>query len=196
MNHKQFQPLITVEELNQLPAISFTGEIVLLEDYDKLGDAISTLRSQSFIGFDTETKPSFKKGVVNQVSLLQLATSRRVFLFRLNKIGLPPELAAILSDGNIVKVGAAIRDDIRILQKLGSFTPSAFVDLQSIVRDYGIESKGVRQLAGIILGGRVSKSQQLTNWEAPEISENQIIYAATDAWVCLEMYRKLLHIEG
>jgi ribonuclease D len=195
MSHRMFQPGITSEELSQLPVISYQGDIRLVDRSELVRPAVQSLRNQKVLGFDTETKPSFKKGVVNKVSLLQLATNQEVFLFRLNRIGLPESIADILSDENIVKVGAAIRDDIKILQKLRVFSPAGFVDLQHIVKDFGIESKGVRQLAGIILGGRVSKAQQLTNWEATEISDNQKVYAATDAWVCLEMFQKLSSIK-
>lgn len=195
MSHKMFQPLITSEELIKLPVISYQGDIRMVDHSELVRPAVEILKKQEVLGFDTETKPSFKKGVINKVSLLQLATNRQVFLFRLNRIGLPEGIADILSDENIVKVGAAIRDDIKILQKLRNFSPAAFTDLQHIVKDYGIESKGVRQLAGIILGGRVSKAQQLTNWEAAEISDNQKFYAATDAWVCLKMFHKLTSIE-
>lgn len=195
MSHRMFQPGITSEELSQLPVISYQGDIRLVDRSELVRPAVQALRNQKVLGFDTETKPSFKKGVVNKVSLLQLATNQEVFLFRLNRIGLPESIADILSDENIVKVGAAIRDDIKILQKLRVFSPAGFVDLQHIVKDFGIESKGVRQLAGIILGGRVSKAQQLTNWEATEISDNQKVYAATDAWVCLEMFQKLSSIK-
>lgn len=191
MNDEPFISSISHEELIQLPQIEFRGEITLVESLKYIEEALIFLKSQKFLGFDTETRPSFKKGLINKVSLLQLASPERVILFRLNKIGFPVELAKILADEKIVKVGAAIRDDIRILQKLQTFKPGGFIDLQHIVKDYGIENKGVRKLAGIILKGRVSKSQQLTNWEAPEITENQKIYAATDAWICLRMFQKL-----
>ena len=196
MNKPVFFPSISSEELLQLPVAEFSGEITLVDGHEQLEGAINYLRSQKVLGFDTETKPSFKKGVINKVSLLQLAVRNRVFLFRLNKIGLPKALAEILANENILKIGAAIRDDIRILQKLQTFSAAGFIDLQHIVKDFGIENKGVRKLAGIILQKRISKSQQLTNWEAPEMTEGQKIYAATDAWVCLEMYVKLLEIRN
>lgn len=196
MNDEPFISSISHDELIQLPQIEFRGEITLVESLKYIEEVLIFLKSQKFLGFDTETRPSFKKGLINKVSLLQLASPERVILFRLNKIGFPVELAKILADEKIVKVGAAIRDDIRILQKLQTFKPGGFIDLQHIVKDYGIENKGVRKLAGIILKGRVSKSQQLTNWEAPEITENQKIYAATDAWICLRMFQNLMDLKN
>jgi ribonuclease D len=192
MNKEPFLPSISPEELHALPPIEFAGQITLVDRIKYIGEAADFLNSQKILGFDTETKPSFKKGQINSVSLLQLSASDRVFLFRLNKTGLPVHLAQILANPKILKIGAAIRDDIRILQKLQRFVPAGFIDLQDIVTNYGIENKGVRKLAGIILKGRISKSQQLTNWEAPDFTESQKLYAATDAWVCLKMYEKLM----
>lgn len=192
MSSELFQPEITPEELSLLPVIEFTGQIILVDRPGLINEALDFLEQQKFLGFDTETRPSFKKGRINSVSLLQLAADERVYLFRLNKIGLPHRLATILATEKIKKIGAAIRDDIRILQKLQKFSPGGFIDLQQYVGQFGINDKGVRKLAGIILKGRISKSQQLTNWDAEEITGGQKIYAATDAWVCLKMYMKLL----
>lgn len=192
MSSELFQPEITSEELSLLPVIEFTGQIILVDRPGLINEALDFLEQQKFLGFDTETRPSFKKGRINSVSLLQLAADERVYLFRLNKIGLPHRLATILATEKIKKIGAAIRDDIRILQKLQKFSPGGFIDLQQYVGQFGINDKGVRKLAGIILKGRISKSQQLTNWDAEEITGGQKIYAATDAWVCLKMYMKLL----
>ncbi len=196
MNNTPFPPFISQEELSNLPPIEFSGEITLVESIGNINEALAILSSQKILGFDTETKPSFKKGIVNNVSLLQLATPQKVFLFRLNFLGLPYGLVKILSDRNIMKVGAAIRDDIKILQRLQKFIPKGFIDLQQVVKEFGIENNGVKKLAGIILQGRISKSQQLTNWEAPLISESQKKYAATDAWVCLKMYQKLTELNN
>lgn len=192
MNKEPFLTSISPEELHALPPIEFGGQITLVDRGKLVNEAVTFLKSQKKLGFDTETKPSFKKGNINSVSLLQLSAADRVFLFRLNKIGLPVQLVEILANPKILKIGAAIRDDIRILQKLQKFIPAGFIDLQNIAVNYGIENKGVRKLAGIILKGRISKSQQLTNWEAPDFTESQKLYAATDAWVCLKMYEKLM----
>jgi len=144
------------------------------------------------LGFDTETKPSFTKGLSHRVSLLQLATNTDAYLFRLHKTGLPPCLLRVLSSIRPVKIGIAIRDDIRHLKALHSFRPEGFVELQEYVRQFGIENSGLSKLTGIILNFRISKSQQLTNWENEILTEPQQLYAATDAWAAYEIYRELL----
>ncbi len=189
-----YKSQITTEEIEKLDFISFSGKIYLI---DELGPdfnrAIDYLRSQKILGFDTETRPSFTAGQpLNKVSLLQLSTQNRAYLFRLNVIGMQRKLCNIMANPNITKVGAAIHDDIKGLKKLRNFKPAAFLDLQKIVGDYGIEEKSVKKMSAIILGHNISKSQQLSNWEASELSEAQLMYAATDAWVCREMYLKLL----
>ncbi|MCK9627904.1 MAG: 3'-5' exonuclease domain-containing protein 2 [Bacteroidales bacterium] len=185
---------ITHEELDILPQASFDGDIHVIdtlgEEYDK---AISYLSSQRIIGFDTETKPTFQANVKrNGVSLLQLAGRDQAFIFRLIKLGLTEDLCGILGSKRIAKIGAAVHDDIRGLQRLAKFTPRGFVDLQVIGSNWGIKEKSVRKMAAIILGIKVSKSQQLSNWEADMLSHAQVLYAATDAWVCQRMYLKLL----
>ncbi len=189
-----YKESVTPEELESFPIAEFNGEITLVDSLDEnYYDAIEYLNKQKIIGFDTETKPSFVAHTKrNSVALLQLSGKERAFLFRLHSIGLPPELVKILTTTKIFKVGAAIHDDIKALQHLSPFTPKGFVDLQSIVANWGIENKSVRKLGGIILGVRVSKSQQLSNWEANELTPAQINYAAVDAWICQKMYLKLL----
>ncbi len=189
-----YKSKIEPEELEALPIAEFDGEIFLISSIDETYyDAIEYLKSQKIIGFDTETKPTFvANSKRNMVALLQLSGKDRAYIFRLNLIGLPIELQKILSTTKIIKVGAAIHDDIKSLQFYHKFTQKSFVDLQSIVSNWGIQDKSVRKLAGIILGVRVSKSQQLSNWEATELSPAQISYAAIDAWVCQRMYLKLL----
>lgn len=185
---------ISHEELDNLPQASFEGDIHVI---DKLGEeyenAISYLTSQRIIGFDTETKPTFQANVKrNSVSLLQLAGRDKAFIFRLIKLGLTDDLCSILGSKRIAKIGAAVHDDIRGLQRLAKFTPRGFVDLQMIGSNWGIKEKSVRKMAAIILGIKVSKSQQLSNWEADMLTHAQVLYAATDAWVCQKMYLKLL----
>lgn len=189
-----YRESISPEELERLPVAEFNGEITVVEAIDELYfDAIEYLSNQKIIGFDTETKPSFVANAKrSSVALLQLSGKERAFLFRLHSLGLPAELVKILSSAKVFKVGAAIHDDIKGLQHHTKFTPKGFVDLQSIVINWGIKDKSVRKLSGIILGMRVSKSQQLSNWEAHELSHAQENYAAVDAWVCQKMYLKLL----
>ena len=192
-----FLESITPQEIQGLEYASFPGKIYVIDSVGaEFNRAIAYLRSQKVIGFDTETRPSFTATQPRyDVSLLQLSGKEKAFLFRINKIGMHRRLCNLLSDKRIVKVGAAIHDDIRGLQKHRDFTPGAFVDLQKIVCEWGIRDKSVKKMAAIILGVRISKTQQLSNWEAESLSESQCRYAATDAWVCREMYKKLLNSE-
>ena len=143
------------------------------------------------IGFDTETRPSFKAGVAHRVALLQLSTDERCYLIRLCKVRLDKAVTKILESKEIIKVGAAVTNDLRALQALRRFREDGFVDLQSIVSDWGIVDKSVRKMAAIVLGLRVSKAQRLSNWEAAELTPPQQMYAATDAWICSEIYKRL-----
>lgn len=183
---------ISNDELAEMPLASFEGVIHVIEQPEDLDKAIKYLSNQSVIGFDTETRPAFKKGQVFPVSLLQLATSDQAFLFRINKIGLPAGLIKILASPKILKIGAAIRDDIKILQRVVPFKPAGFIELQDLVKDYGIENFSLKKLSAIVLGFRISKSQRLTNWDADELTEQQLIYGATDAWVACDIYKQLL----
>ncbi len=184
---------ISAEELSQLNYVDFQGPISVITQMDQeYAEAIDYLRKQEIIGFDTETKPCFTAGMPKRpVALLQLSGPDRAFIFRLTHIGIPPSLAEILADNKILKIGAAVKDDVNGLKRYRKFNAKAFIDLQLIVGNYGIQEKSVRKMAAIILGEKVSKTQQLSNWEAPSLSGAQIKYAATDAWVCREMYVKL-----
>jgi ribonuclease D len=183
---------ISNDELAELPLSSFGGVVHVIEQPEDLGAALEYLSRQSILGFDTETRPAFKKGQIYPVSLLQLSTSDQAFLFRINKIGLPVGLIKILASPKILKIGAAIRDDIKILQKIVPFKPGGFIELQDLVKNWGIENFSLKKLSAIVLGFRISKSQRLTNWDAPELSEQQLVYGATDAWVSCEIYKQLL----
>ena len=188
---------ITPDEIRKLEYASFSGKIYVIDSVGaEFNRAVNYLRSQKIIGFDTETRPCFSPNQPRyDVSLLQLSGKDKAFLFRLNKIGMHRRLCNLLANGSILKVGAAIHDDIRGLQKLRNFKPGAFVDLQKIGWEWGIRDKAVKKMAAIILGIRISKTQQLSNWEAEKLSESQCSYAATDAWVCREMYLKLVASE-
>ncbi len=189
-----YKSSISPEEIAALEMISFPGEIHVIEKQGKdFDDAVSYLSSKPIIGFDTETRPVFSpEQHSNGTALLQLSGKGKAFLFRLQKLGLPRQLTAILSNPDIIKVGAATADDIRGLQRIRLFKAAGFVDLQTIVGNYGITDKSVKKMTAIILGSKISKAQQLSNWEAPVLSASQQKYAATDAWVCLEMYMKLI----
>ena len=188
---------ISPEGIEKLEYASFPGKISVIDSVGaEFNRAIVYLRSQKVIGFDTETRPCFGPNQPRYgVSLLQLSGPEKAFLFRVKNMGMHRRLCNLLSDKRIVKVGAAIHDDIRGLQKLKEFTPGNFVDLQKIVWEYGIRDKSVKKMTAIILGFRISKTQQLSNWVAETISESQCKYAATDAWVCREMYLKLMKSE-
>jgi ribonuclease D len=186
-----FRESITTDELKDLPLKQFEGRITLVDNITQVKAAVDFLSQYKTIGFDTETRPSFKKGKVNKVALLQLSTDTHAFLFRVNLIGLPESLKNLLQSENIIKSGVAIRDDIKVLQELNPFTPKGFIELQDEVKDFGIQDFSLKKLAGIILGVRISKNQQLSNWEAPELTEPQLMYAATDAWVSLKVYENL-----
>lgn len=183
--------------MEKLDFASFPGKIYVIDSVGaEFNRAIAYLRSQKIIGFDTETRPTFSPDQPRYgVALLQLSGPDKAFLFRINKMGMHRRLCNLLASDKIVKVGAAIHDDILGLQRKHDFKPSQFVDLQKIVWEWGIRDKSVKKMAAIILGFRVSKTQQLSNWEAESLSEAQCRYAATDAWVCREMYLKLLNSE-
>lgn len=190
-----FVESIDTEQLQKLEYASFPGKIQVIDCVGaEFNRAIAYLRSQKIIGFDTESRPCFSPSQPRYgVALLQLSGAERAFLFRVNSIGMHRRLCNVLANDKIIKVGAAIHDDIRGLQKLRNFTPAAFVDLQKIVCEWGIRDKSVKKMSAIIMGFRISKSQQLSNWEAEQLSEQQCLYAATDAWVCREMYLKLMN---
>ncbi len=185
---------IEKEQISTLPLRAFSGEIKLIDRFEQVKYIAKELSKARFLGFDTETRPSFKKGAHNQhsVALLQLSTEETAYLIRLNKIGLPPAIRDVLANPEIPKIGVAIHDDIIQLRRLTNFEPGGFIDLQKFTNQFGIEDSGLKKLAAIVLQIRISKNQQLTNWEDDELSESQQLYAATDAWVCAAIYKKLL----
>lgn len=191
---KEYSPTVDAEAITKMPLTLFEGRIEVIDGFGHEFDrAVRYLRRRRVIGFDTETRPVFTPHAPqNGVALLQLSSGSHAFLFRVHKIGLEEPLAAILSNPKIIKVGAAVHDDIRGLQKIFPFQPAGFVDLQQICGQWGIQDKSVKKLTAIVMGRRISKTQQLSNWEAPKLSDAQKIYAATDAWICREMYFKLM----
>ena len=192
-----FSESITPKEMEALDFASFPGKIYVIDSVGaEFNRAIAYLRSQKIIGFDTETRPTFSQEQPRYgVALLQLSGPDKAFLFRVNKMGMHRRLCNLLASEKVVKVGAAIHDDIKGLQRKHDFQPGAFIDLQKIVCEWGIRDKSVKKMAAIILRFRISKTQQLSNWEAGSLSEAQCKYAATDAWVCREMYLRLLASE-
>lgn len=187
---------ITKEAINELPLGQFEGKIHLIDRPEQVEDAVDYLENQRILGFDTETKPSFRKGEFNHVSLLQLSTSDNAFLFRLNKIGFPDSIRNLLENENQVKIGAAVHDDLKGLRKLTDrFYPLSFFDLNDELKKVGFHNVGVRNLSGMVLKIRISKSEQVSNWEAETLTEKQQRYAATDAWACLQIF-DILRKEG
>src|ERR1035437_8667209 len=184
---------ITVEELAQHELSWFKGEIVLVDNLRIFYEVFPRLLRSDLLGFDTETRPTFKKGKKNSVSLIQLSTGDLACLFRINKIGIPNELTDLLSDPSIIKAGVAVHDDIRFLKGIRKFSPDGFIDLQTLVTDFGTQSAGVKKLAARGLGGRISKRQQGTYGEAEQLTESQQVEAATDAWVWYQIYEKLVN---
>ncbi len=190
-----FASTVTVDEIEALEIATFPGEITVVSSAQsgEFARAMAYLGEQDAIGFDTETKPCFVPKVPrNKMAILQLSGPDKAFIFRLQQVGVPPKLAALLGNPAVLKVGAAVHDDIRGLQEYRRFIPKGFVDLQRLAPAYGIEEKSVRKMSAIILKKRVSKSQQLSNWESSHLSEAQLRYAAIDAWICREMYYKLM----
>ncbi len=192
-----FQKTISPEEIEALAQASFPGEIhVISKPGWEFTRALLYLKRQKVLGFDTETRPVFSPGQKNHgVALLQLSGPDKAFLFRIQKLGMRKRLCAILANPEIIKVGAASHDDVRGLQRYQDFKEKGFVDLQQIVWEWGVKEKSVKKMSAIILGIRISKKEQLSNWEAETLSEGQCRYAATDAWVCREMYLKLQQCE-
>jgi len=191
-----FPKQITKEEVNELPLRKYEGKVSIITEVGALAGAIQHIREYDVLGFDTETKPAFRKGVRHMVSLLQIAIPDRVYLIRLNHLGFTQELSDLFGDALIKKVGISIRDDLKELKRLSSqhhipFVDDNIVELNEVASDLGVENAGVKKLTGIFMKFRVSKSQQTSNWENPQLTEKQIRYAATDAWVCLEIYQRL-----
>jgi len=186
---------ITVEELKKYPKQVFQGKVYLVENEESASKAIDYLSKFEYVGFDTESRPVFKKGFKNEnpIALMQLSTWNTAYLFRINKIGIPLDLQFFLEDPTILKVGSAVKGDLnKIGELVDNFCPNGFVDLQDIAEKNEIVSKGLKKLAAILLGFRISKKQQLTNWEAPRLDKGQISYAATDAWVSYKVYQEFL----
>ncbi|HJX71233.1 MAG TPA: 3'-5' exonuclease [Bacteroidales bacterium] len=186
---------ISNDDIKNLPVYQFPGRIFLIDDVSQLKLLNQKLANKQLLGFDTETRPSFKRGRKHKVSLLQLATADEALIIRLNKVGLPDRIISLFENENIKKIGLALRDDIRFLNQLRSFKPQGFIDLQQYVKNFNILDNGLKKLAANILGFRISKKQQTSNWEKGTLDDDQLIYAATDAWVCYKIYNTLqIHI--
>lgn len=187
----EFQPTIPTEAINQLPLSHFPGRIVVVDDEASMREAEQVLLGQHLLGYDTESRPSFTQGVRHGLALVQVATGDVALLFRVQRIPLSEVVQDILASPQVLKIGAALRDDLRAMHRVARFTPGGFVDLQSVVGHWGIGELSVKKMAAIVLGTKVSKAQRLTNWEADSLTALQQDYAAVDAWICREIYLKL-----
>jgi len=184
---------ISKEEIAAFDIEKFNGRIFVIDTPEKADRAINYLSGFGNLGFDTETRPAFKKGNLNNMALIQLATNDRCYLFRINRIGFLPSLIRLLSNANILKIGLSLKDDFLGMSRRMKFTPQGFVDLQKIVSEHNIADIGLQKIYAILFQKKISKSQQLSNWEAEKLSEAQKKYAALDAWACLKIYKKLCH---
>ena len=178
-----------------LPVVQFPGRIIVILTPGETEKAVRYLLSQPILGFDTETRPSFKRGQQHKVSLLQVSTPDTCFLFRLNHTGLTPALIELLEDDTIPKIGLSWHDDLNALRKIGEFKTGSFIDIQDHVRELGIEDLSLQKLYANLFGQKISKRQQLSNWEADILNEKQKMYAATDAWACIMIYNEILRLK-
>lgn len=188
---ENFVPHISKDLVQWMPLVRFDGEVIIVDEPSKIPDSIEYLSAQSVLGVDTETRPSFTRGVRYPTALVQVATTERCYLFRLTHIGMPKPLADIFADPNICKVGLAFKDDLNGLRRRRDFKPANCVDLQQIAPNYGIQDLGLQKMFAICFGKKISKAQQLTNWESSHLTPEQARYASTDAWATLLIYNKL-----
>lgn len=188
---KQYIVSISKAELATLPAAEYAGSIHLVDTIEGVGEAVDALREAPIIGFDTETRPSFRKGQTYQVALMQLATPSDCFLIRLNKIGLPEAIKDILEDESKLKIGVSLHDDFHNLHRIYTLEPKGFIDLQPYVKEFMIADNSLSRIYAILFGKRISKGQRLTNWEASHLTLPQQTYAAFDALSCIQIYEHL-----
>lgn len=186
-----FRTKISKEEVNELPLAEFEADIVVVDTEEKVVEAMAYLNKCKEVGIDTETKPVFKRGQTHKVALLQVGDLKRCFLFRLNMIVFPGELARFLADKSICKIGLALKDDFVGLNRHFHFKPENVIELQSLVKQYGILELGLQKIYAVVFGLKISKSQRMSNWESEELNHQQQRYAAIDAWAPLQIYYQL-----
>lgn len=187
----QYIHSITKEKISLLEIEEFRGRIIVIDTEKDTDKAISYLSQFDAVGFDTETRPSFKKGTHYKISLMQISTDEACFLFRLNRIGIPQSLEDFLVNDNILKIGLSLRDDFGAIRKRTDIKPANFLDLQNYVGQFGIEDASLQKIYAILFEKKISKGQRLSNWEADVLTEQQKKYAALDAWACLRIYNQL-----
>ncbi|MBR1889095.1 MAG: 3'-5' exonuclease domain-containing protein 2 [Alloprevotella sp.] len=179
------------ESIGALPRYLYKGPVHIVNTPEACRKAVAQLENESIVGIDTETRPIFRKGQMRNVALLQVASSKECFLFRLSQIGLTDDIIRLLGNPKIIKVGLSLRDDLNGLHKISPFTPQGFIDLQDEVGQMGIKDKSLRKIFANFFKQRISKTTQLSNWEAKELTPAQIDYAATDAYACLLLHQKI-----
>lgn len=192
MNGEVSRILISKETVSSMAAVVYPGGIeavTVIDSVAKARIALRALRKCTHIGFDTETRPSFRRGHMNKVALLQLSSGPHCYLFRLNMPGIFDAAKPLLEDPEIIKIGLSVHDDYNALRRRGEINPAGFLDLQDYARTFHIEDISLQKIYAIVFGERISKAQRLTNWEAARLTEAQQIYAAIDAWACLKLYR-------
>ena len=178
-----------------LPVAQFEGRIVVILTLGETEKAVNYLLSQPLLGFDTETRPSFKRGQQHKVALLQVATDDICFLFRLHHTGLTPALVRLLEDTSVKKIGLSWHDDLIMLHKLGAFNTGAFIEIQEQIRQIGITDLSLQKIYANLFGKKISKRQQMSNWEEDILSDKQKLYAATDAWACIQIYKEVVRLK-
>lgn len=181
--------------MKDLPVAAFRGRIIVIMTAGEAEKAVDYLLTHEILGVDTETRPAFKRGESHKVSLLQVSTEDTCFLFRINLIGLSPAVIRLLEDTTVLKVGLSWHDDLLALHRRGNFRPGRFVDLQEHVGEIGVKDMSLQKLYANFFSKKISKAQQLSNWEADVLSDKQKLYAATDAWACIQLYKELLRLE-
>ncbi len=186
---------ITKEEIAQLETTAFTGHIVVVDNEADAQKATEYLSRYTILGFDTETRPSFKKGQSHKVALVQISTADTCVLFRIKQMGMVAPLKALIENENIQKIGLSLHDDFAMLRKMSNFEPKGFVELQHFVKQYNIQDMSLQKIYAILFGGKISKGQRLSNWEAETLTDAQKRYAATDAWACVQIYTALQNQE-
>lgn len=191
MNVNDVKLSIAKDQLSQLPVVTYSGQIRVINTEAEAIAAVKALSGVKTVGFDTETKPSFKKGRTNTVSLIQISDGACCYLFRINKFGFAKCLVDFMQNPDVTKIGLSLRDDFHVLHRLSPFEPQEFVDLQTLVSDYCITDASLQKIFAIIFSQRISKSQRLSNWEAETLTEQQQAYASIDAWACLKIYNHL-----
>lgn len=180
--------------INSLPLVTFPGKIIVVLNEYEADRAVEYLLSCDVLGVDTETRPAFRKGNNHKVALLQVATRKECFLFRLNHLGLPKSLLRLLSNKQVPMVGLSWHDDLMSLHRREQFEPGWFIDIQDIIGNLGIVDKSLQKLYANLFGEKISKRQRLTNWEADVLTERQKEYAAIDAWACIKLYDEIMNL--